>query len=703
MANAIYLLVLAVIFQAFSLARPQAQTKPGGQDLPIRLKTDLIELCAVVTDRQGKVVSVLKKEDFEVLENGREQQLAFFSLERLATEGTAPAIQTTPTRIERDLNRPAPSSPLKRTIVLFVDTLHLSNENYLRSRQMLRKFIEEQIRDDDLVAVISSGGPMGLFNQFTRDRRALLRAVEKLRPWGIRTSKFTPYIAHMVEMRDSGALTAAIDIVSAEEGIVATRPYIESLARGVLAEGAAWRGASLRTLEAAMDQMAKMPGQRIIFYISEGFTLQGNMGNAHGELNGVTSRAVRSGILVYSLDAKGLETYAQFSDASSRVVMSPNIDRYISDSNKELQDGINALAKDTGGDAFFNTNDMGGSMKKALDANSVYYALSYYPSSDKNETGYRRLTVRVKNHPEYSVRAQKGYLPPEVKSEKDVARQTPQKKVLDAIAAPLPQTAIGVTAAAYYLERDVDDAQVSVEVFIDGTTLEYGKQEGHQAIDCEVTTVIFDKSGKSTNVITDRVQGSLTPERLEEGRKNGYRYLKRFELKPGIYQARVGVRENGSEQIGTANAWVEVPDLNRTKLALSSIVLTRLANADGEKQSGRADGPALLLADVRQGIAYFKQGTSLVYQLTLYQSSARKPEELGLLIQSEVSEGGQSLYKSEWQPITERLIRLGKKGSDVGGEINLDVKPGLYELRITVKDPKSKRSAQQDVVFEVEG
>jgi len=702
MENAIYLLLLSVIFQAIPPAGPKTQTNSASQDRPIRLKTDLIELRAVVTDRQGKLVGDLKKEDFDVLENGHPQQLSFFSLERLPTTAATPAIQSTPTKTETNLNRPVPFSQPRRTIVLFVDTLHLSDENYLRSRQMLRKFIEEQIRDDDLVAVISSGGPMGLFNQFTTNRRVLLKAIEMLRPWGNRQSKFTPYIAYMVTVGDSGAISAAISIVSAEEGFPATRQYVESLARGVLSEAAAWRGSSLRTLEAAMDQMARTPGQRIIFYISEGFSLQGNAGNANSEVNNVTSRAVRSGILVYSLDAKGLETYAAFSDASTKVVMSPNVERYISDSNKEQRDGINALAKDTGGDAFFNNNHMGGSMTRALDSNSVYYSLGYYPSSEKNETTYRRLTVRVKNHPEYVVRAQKGYQPLAVKSEKEIAKQTPQKKVLDAIAAPLPQTTIGVTAAAYYLERDMDEAQVSVEVFIDGTTLEYGKQESHQAIDCEVTTVIFDKSGKSINVTTDKVQGSLTGEQIEEGRKHGYRYLKRVDLKPGIYQARIGVRENGSERVGTASAWVEVPDLNRAKLALSSIVLSRLGNADSEKQAGRNDGPSLLSPDLRQGIAYFKQGSSLVYELTLYESSARNPNSSELLLQSEVTSDGQSIYRSNWQPVTERLIRVGKKGRDVGGRLNLDMKPGIYELRITVKDSKSNRSAQQSVVFEVE-
>jgi hypothetical protein len=73
------------------------------------------------------------------------------------------------------------------------------------------------------------------------------------------------------------------------------------------------------------------------------------------------------------------------------------------------------------------------------------------------------------------------------------------------------------------------------------------------------------------------------------------------------------------------------------------------------------------------------------------------------MIQSELTQGGQSIYRSEWQPVRERLVRLGKKGIEAGGRINLDLKPGLYELRVTVKDPKSNRSAEQSVLFEVEG
>jgi VWFA-related protein len=700
----ISLLIVTVAFQALTGVAAQTQ-KQGEQERPIRLKTDLVEVRAVVTDRQGKVVDGLKKEDFEVLENGREQQLAFFSLEKLSVQVTPPPATIAP-RTSKDLNRPVPTSPPKRTIVFFVDTLHLSDENYLRARLMLRKFIEEQIRDDDLVAVISSGGPMGLFNQFTQNRGVLLRAVEKLRLWGARQSRFRPYLANLVVLGDREAAGAAIQIISQEHvgisGGLATKRDIELLARNILAETARWRNASLRTLEAAMDQMAKMPGQRLVFLISDGFSLQSNGGPAHGDLNRVTSRAARSGILIYSIDAKGLDTDVTINDPSSRVVITPFLYKYIADSYKEEQNALNALGKDTGGDAFFKANDMGYVIAKALDSNSVYYALGYYPSSEKNDRGYRRLTVRVKNHPEFTVRAQKGYQPPDPKKEDQIASRAPQEKMLDAIAEPLPHTGIGVNASAYYIESDADQSQVSIEVFIDGASLEYGEQDGRSAIDCEVTTAVFDQSGKSIEVMTDKVQGSLTSERLEQGRKNGYRYLKRLELEPGIYQLRVAVRENGSERLGTASTFVEVPDLSRAKLAASSIVLTALGSPS-ESKSQPMDVPELLAPGVRHGIAYFKQGASLAYQLTIYEGTSGKPGESGLMIQSELMQGGQSVYRSGWQPVRERLVRLGKKGMEAGGRINLDLKPGLYELRVTIKDPKFNRSAGQSVLFEVEG
>jgi len=71
-------------------------------------------------------------------------------------------------------------------------------------------------------------------------------------------------------------------------------------------------------------------------------------------------------------------------------------------------------------------------------------------------------------------------------------------------------------------------------------------------------------------------------------------------------------------------------------------------------------------------------------------------------MQSELIQAEQTVYRSAWQPITERILRMGRKGFDAGGQINLDLKAGLYELRLTIRDPKTNRTAQQTVLFQIE-
>ena len=685
------------------------QEKRQEQDQPPRLKADLIEARAVVTDRRGNFIRGLKKEDFEVLENGKPQQIGFLTAEQVEANETATKPSTRAPTDDVRLNRSVTPIKPTRTIVFFVDLLHLSSESVLRVKQMLSKFITERLRNDDLAAVIPSSGATGLFNQFTKDHGVMLRAVDRLTVSpGLRQSRFTPYLAALVQREDGEALRVAVKILAEEEG-AAPMPGTQRMlehearlkARSVLSEASQWREVSLRTLDAVAERLAEMPGQRIIFYISDGFTLLDNVGNANGDLNRVTSRASRSGILIYSLAARGLEVDPLIGESSGSLILDPAFARYTRDSYKDLENGINALAKDTGGDAYFNTNDMPGALKKALDENSVYYAIAYYSSAERGDDKYRRLTVRVKDHPDYNVRSQKGYMPRDPKAEDEAAKRKPEERVMKAITAPLPVTDIGVSASAHYvLKENRSSAQVAIDLFVDGSTLEYHSQSGRPTVACEITTVIFDKTGKSTRVLTDKIYGPLTQDRIKLAKEVGFRYSTQLELKPGVYQARVGIRENGSERIGTANLWLEVPELKRTKLALSSILLNRFQPGDDKKQ-GRA-GPELSLPGFRQGTPSFKQGTSLAYEFTVYQDGPSKPEESKLVSQSEVLFGEQSVYRSEWIPVAERLIGVGKAALDLGGRINLDLRPGPYELRITVKDPGSKRSAQQSAFFEVE-
>src|ERR1051326_5260029 len=159
--------------------KQQAPGKPDGQDQTVRLKTDLIEIRAVVTDKQGKVITGLNKDDFEISESGHNQVISFFSAEdvkaerRSATPVTSPATPSLPTRLTT-------AAPPRRTIVFFVDALNMSAVSLLRVKEALIKFIDERLSDTDLAAVIASTGGLGIFSQFTQDKQVLRLAVNRL-------------------------------------------------------------------------------------------------------------------------------------------------------------------------------------------------------------------------------------------------------------------------------------------------------------------------------------------------------------------------------------------------------------------------------------------------------------------------------------------------------------------------------------------
>lgn len=645
------------------------QTKSAEQEPAARLKGELIEVRAVVTDRQGQVIGDLKKEDFELLENGRPQEIAFFSVERIGSESKR---AREPSGAEADRIRPAELPA--RAIVLFVDTLHLSFSSLVRTRQAIRRFVEEQIGESDVVAIVASGGTLGLVQQFTRDQRVLRYAIDRLTLWeqGLYQSAYTPYLAAMVERGDQEALRRASQIVRAEEGF-ADPSYVRAKARRILAEAAWRRKATLSMLGGVAERMAEMPGQRILVLISDGFTLMDIGGSfATDEVSGAISRAVRSGVTIYSLHSRGLEPNRAYGQ-------------------EELENGLNALASGTGGQVFFNTNDLNMALQKVLDDNRTYYVLGYYPPEGR-DARFRRITVRVRNRPDYSVRAPKGYMP--LAERKEQLARSPRQRLFQAIAAPLPLASLGVAVSAEFLESEADDAQVSLFVHLDGNDLNYVEHNGRSRFEVELVAIIYDDQGKPVKTVANNVSVLVRPGRLEQAKQDIYSFAQRVALKPGLYQVRVGVREPSTERIGTAMAWVEVPDLKRGRLTLSGLFIL-----EPEPQGG------LRLPDesnsvMGQTIKRMRKGNGIVYYLMIYNASA-PPEDLKM--QVEIFDGQERIYKSEWVPVSLPMIGRNKKGVEVAEHIMLDkVPPGLYELRVTVADPKSKQIAQRAVIFEVD-
>ncbi len=697
----------------YDLAVSQAGQNLPAQDQTIRVKTELINLRAVVVDKKGQPITDLKRDDFVLTENGKPQEVSFFSIVKIPGRGETQRSEGREAATATDIPAGVPreSETPGRTVVLYVDTLHLSPQSLLFVKQSLRKFIDQRLTEQDLTAIVTSAGSLGVVEQFTRDRRVLRYAVDRLgaRPYA-RNSLFSPYIAAMVDRGDREALQVAVAIYAAEEHIPPNDPTIARMvqmrARQVLSESTYMRRASLITLREVVQRLSDLPGQRLLVMVSDGFTMLDTGGSRDTiDLQSVISRAVSSGVIIYSIDAKGLQPPALFDASIGAMPNDPRISSYVSAGERDLEDGLNALARDTGGDAFFNTNDIAGAMGRALDENRIYYALAYYPEGEESEKKFRKIAIKIKNHPEYQVRAQRGYLPSDLarKAREEEAR-TPQQRFVNAILAPLPATTIGVSATADFVEIPEDNSQVSLRVHIDGKTLTYREENGRHRFEAEIVTMIFNSDGKRVDLKSETINGNLAAARLEVAKQNGFTYLRRAQLKPGLYQVRVGVREPANERAGTAAAWVETQDLSKkNRLGLSSLFLNDASViATREPASNNSAGASPSLSKLIQGIRYYRAGQPVVYFFRLYNSASDRAET-GAEMLIEIMKDEKPAITVPWQPVTTRQIGKDAKGLIIGGQLAMDKIPaGIYELRVSVKSSKMKRPLQRSVAFGIE-
>jgi VWFA-related protein len=557
--------------------------------------------------------------------------------------------------------------------------------------------------------------------QFTRDRQMIRAAIDRLTLWRVSLETlFSPYLAAQIIRGDPQAIAVGTEIVTQEEHMDAVpQGYVRGKANQVLAESAYLRKATLSTLRDVVAKLAEMPGQRMIALFSEGFTLSDPAGG-YGtvDLQPVISRAVRSGVVIYSIAAQGLqvnmvpaslpgivESRQGFRGQRGSGIERPSLSNYMAAAERDLQDGLNALAKDTGGEAFFNTNDFNSRLQKALDDNRIYYTLAYYPPDDnttEKSKPFRRITLRVKDHPDYRVRTQRGYQPIEAQAQAQAL--TPRQKLVQAMSEPLPTTTIPVALLADYFEREGSDEQVALQVYIDASAIKYSEQDQHNTFDLEVAMAIYDLTGQRINVFTKEAHGDFAPDRLATAKREGFRYVERVALKPGVYQVRAGVLQIATERIGTATAWVEVPDLSKGKLALSAIILNRTANANMPAKSNADANVDSMSPAVTQGIRVYKRGEVLSYDMMVYPAFNKNEQTRDdLLMQTQFIQSDQQVFQSQWRAVTSRVVENGKKGLHVSEQFKLNnVKPGIYELHVTVKDSKSKKPIERSVLFGVE-
>ncbi|MBN2241455.1 MAG: VWA domain-containing protein [Acidobacteria bacterium] len=733
----------------------------------LRVATELMEVHVVVTDAAGEIVENLQKEDFEILENGRPQEISFFNISRVdrvgrrtddapTGRGSATAESEEPVRL-RDRLGSAPA----RTTLLFVDNLHLSFSNLNWVKQALHRFIDEQMTDQDLIALATSH-TLGYSQQFSRDRRLLHYAVEQMK-YGSYTDYeyFTPNLAAGVYDGDLDATRLAVEVIRQEEKIPCPCSYLLSLvytkAIQVLQRTSYARRNALSILENYAAMMADLPGRRMIVFFSDGFTMRESDGGFDNiPLRDVVNRAAHSGVTLYTIDAAGVRLPPTFgADQQWTVMNDPQKDLFIrcletcrllfqdetertqcnlsclfqypqecreipvpgcypphsglitaytNEYEQEKLNGMHFLAEETGGKMYWGTNNLNESLERAFDANRFSYVLSYHVPGGKDSDRPRKLEVRLKNHPDYRVRAPSGYSLSGLKNDSEAMEDlNPRTQLLAAMRAPLPVTDLGISVQADYLETEADDKQVSITVYFEGDRLRYRQLDQRRAVDLEILSVLEDFSGEQVDGISATVQAQLTEAGLELARAGGYRFSRRLPLEPGVYHARVGVREEGSDRIGTASTWVEVPEINKGRLEMSSLILGDPLASDSPAEEEGVRVNDLERIRMIQGVPLYKAGDIFYYTYRVHPGTP-SPGGPGLQRMWKVTRGGEPVAAEDWTPIPEESLETDSKGwFDLDGELDISgFDSGVYELQVGVRQSGSDEIVQRSVTFGIE-
>jgi VWFA-related protein len=700
---------------------PTSSQQPQTDEDVVKISTRLVQVDAVVSDKSGQPVTDLKPDEVQIFEDGRPQKITHFSYVVADSSSPATRIRTTspvdktaiPTPAGRVSLRP---EQVRRTIALIVDDLGLSFHSIYFVRRALKKFVDEQMQPGDLVAIIRTGGGIGALQQFTADKRQLYSAIDHLKWFAGGRSGVTP----VASLEDNAIETD--EAQAADEDLNQFRA--DTFAVGTLG-----------AVRAVIDGLHELPGRKSILLISDGFRIYSRDDptrnyRALEALQRLIDQAGRSAVVIYTMSATGLQTLGLTAADDTGGRSPEQITQQLASRRSvafDSQEGLDYLAKETGGVAIRNANDLGGGIRRVMDDQKGYYLIGYRPddSTFDAKTGRRKfhkLTGKVIRAGKYNFRMRNGFYgisDDEIKS----AANTPQHQIVQALISPFGSAGVHVHLTSLFANDAKVGSLLRSLLYINGSDLTFTEAtDGWLNAEFDVVALTFGDNGALIGTPASvtyklRVRGTVYQRVLHDGLVYSLTVPVK---KPGAYQLRAAVRDHGSERVGSASQFVEVPDITRNRLLLSSVVISgtdaggqnkpavparaSVENQPPDSQSGdreETQDPASSAA-VRQ----FHRGQLLKYGLVIYNAHLDKGNsEPQLQLQVRVFRDGKPIFIGKEQSFKlngpSDLKRLGAAG---GVQLGKEMVPGEYVFQVIVKDllaDEKHRLATQWMDFEI--
>jgi VWFA-related protein len=670
-----------------------------------RIGVDAVRIDAVVTDRDGRIVADLTADDFEVRQDGRRQTVTFAQFVPVLTGAApAPTVPLAGAKAEVLSVSPPPvkREDVQRTLAIVVDDLGLSVEGFQNTQPALHAFVDHELRPTDLVALVRTGGAGGGLQAFTTDRRVLHAAIDGLRWNGASRNGVEAFEPVNVFMTFSGGGPSSAPTMDPSDF-----KSVEGLRRSMLAAG------TLGALNLVVRGARDLPGRKAIIFVSEGFGfLQGNEPDARvrAVLDRVIDQATRAGVVIYSLDCRGLQSASlQASDNLKSAGFAPDemdakVRGYASDRiafNRNTQEGMAYLAEQTGGFAVLNTNDLARGLGRITDDVRSYYVIGYTPETGtfalKGKTPRsHKISINVRR-PGLRVKTRKDFLG--VSDPQDTAGPvTPAQELIHAATSPFAATDIALHATTLPGYSPEQGTFVRTLLHIDAHALSFVDGEGgKKTAAVDVLGMVFDQEGTEVAHLSTGFSVALTNEAAEEALRDGLVYVLRIPVRrSGGYQVRFAVRDQHSGVMGSAGEFVNVSNMAGGAFALSGIVL-RSEDGSVSALSGGADQIALTPA---QALRVYRPGTRISYAYEIYNATT------SVQAAPSIWRGTERVFAAA--PDTLIVPPGGAPRFAAAGGLSLGERlpPGSYVLQVLATTPDTKRqgtskTALQRIGFDV--
>ena len=710
-------LVVCVLLAAGFRAAAQT-TQPTPQKPPdevVRVYTELVQTDVMVFDKQGRFVDGLTKENFELRIDGKPRPIqAFEKITAGSDEESQLAAARGATTV--NLKRPAPLDR-GRIVFFYLDDFHMDLAGLVAAKKVITAFIDKQLGQNDQVAIASATGHIGFLQQLTSDRMVLNKALERLAPgsYSVRDPDRPPmseYEGLLIDRGDRQVLDFFItETMRLNPGV--SRNVAEQMVRGrsaaMLAQAGRINLNTLNGLESLVRSARNLPGRKLLFFLSGGFLVENRRGDSLTKLRDVTSAAAKSGVVIYSMDTRGL--VATLQDASTEEAFDPS-GQLLTAKHGELpasQDALNALAVDTGGKALFNTNDLTKGLAPAIKETSTYYLIAWKPDADsEKQKRFRELEVKLVGRSDLTVRVRKGFFDvdpaPAVvankKPEENPANtKTAPAKLREAILAPYPERALPILMSVDYYDVPEKGPTLSTAVQLPGEFLSFGEQpDGKIQAIVDLSGVYYDDKGNVKGNFMERIVTTAPTLEATKNYSNDIVFNYPVKLPPGLYQVRVAAHDEKSDRIGSVHAWIEVPDLTKKNLTMSSLLLGERSQPTVANVSDNGDtSPVALSASHR-----FKRDSTLRFLVFAYNTAPspadQKPD---VAVQVQVLRDDQPVITTALRKInTEGVADLTRLPYAAEIPMN-ELLPGRYVLQVSLIDRVAKQSTTRKTHFDV--